>query len=611
MVKQAKSKIVSFSSAIKSKEIDGERRIVFVASSASVDRHYEQVNVASLRLPLKGGGEIVVGAIPEEGISEIIDIPLMLNHSGDVRDVIGSVRRAYFSNGELVFEAGISSREIAQDMLTLIDEGHLSNAFSITMIDYDFNFEAETISNAEVIEVSLVYRGSNKDARIIAIKSIVGDKKMPEAKSKQNDTFGTATGDGIDHNEQPAENVDNTDSTPVETTENEAPEQPEAPAETQNSEEGEDTPTGEETDSDTTNETTEEGDNAMNKSIATDSVVKKAAQPVQAPRATDGYLKSKAALLAFRDIIKKNHRGSTEQIMSEWGAHLKSKGVTGDAILPAEIESIFFKAWIDNPGILGTFRHVGARGGSLYAMGTDDTALGHQKGEKKKEQTLKSLRRDIKGKAIYKRLDIDLQDIFDDSTGELLKFRVEELADRVANAIVVGALLTAGTGKDATLEGTRGLYPVVADAGDASGYGSKVVTKVDAASKTEYEIGVEVVESVKDKNNQGKILIVPEGFRRKVRLMKDKNGNIMFAKVKLEELFEVKAVYELPELNSFNSGKVKAIAYVDQAYVTMGENNATVRTDFDLDYNQDVMLTERYIGGSAQGYKTFAVAVEA
>jgi phage capsid family len=244
-------------------------------------------------------------------------------------------------------------------------------------------------------------------------------------------------------------------------------------------------------------------------------------------------------------------------------------------------------------------------------MGTDDTALGHQKGEKKKEQTLKSLRRDIKGKAIYKRLDIDLQDIFDDSTGELLKFRVEELADRVANAIVVGALLTAGTGKDATLEGTRGLYPVVADAGDASGYGSKVVTKVDAASKTEYEIGVEVVESVKDKNNQGKILIVPEGFRRKIRLMKDSNGNIMFAKVKLEELFEVKAVYELPELNSFNSGKVKAIAYVDQAYVTMGENNATVRTDFDLDYNQDVMLTERYIGGSAQGYKTFAVAVEA
>ena len=120
MVKQAKSKIVSFSSAIKSKEIDGERRIVFVASSASVDRHYEQVNVASLRLPLKGGGEIVVGAIPEEGISEIIDIPLMLNHSGDVRDVIGSVRCAYFSNGELVFEAGISSREIAQDMLTLI-----------------------------------------------------------------------------------------------------------------------------------------------------------------------------------------------------------------------------------------------------------------------------------------------------------------------------------------------------------------------------------------------------------------------------------------------------------------------------------------------------------
>ena len=150
-----KQKSVQFSGTLKTKDVDGERRIVFVASSSSIDRDYERVDVPSLRLPLRAGGEIQVSQIGADGV-EGVDVPLMLNHSGDVRDVIGSVRKAMFIDGELVFEAGISSRGIAQEILTLIDEGHLSNAFSITMTDFDYDYETETIKNAEVIEVSVV-----------------------------------------------------------------------------------------------------------------------------------------------------------------------------------------------------------------------------------------------------------------------------------------------------------------------------------------------------------------------------------------------------------------------------------------------------------------------
>ena len=72
------------------------------------------MDVASFRLPLKQGGEIRAGAIPTEGVNDLVDIPLILNHSGDVRDTIGSVRSAFYENGELIFEAGVSKREIAQ-----------------------------------------------------------------------------------------------------------------------------------------------------------------------------------------------------------------------------------------------------------------------------------------------------------------------------------------------------------------------------------------------------------------------------------------------------------------------------------------------------------------
>ena len=591
-----KQKIVSVTGRLSTKSVDGERRIVFVASSNNEDRHYEHVDVASLRLPLKGGGDITVSSIPSEGVSEVIDIPLMLNHSGDVRDVIGSIRAAYFSNNELTFEAGISKREIAQEMLTLLEEGHLSNAFSITMIDYDYNIDSETISKAEVIEVSLVYRGSNKEARLLAIKSLLGD----EMKTKQNDNFGDANGDGKDHTVIP------------EDTEAKAPETPEVPETT------DETPTdnsgeeivneseGETQESPETNNNEEKEETMNNKGIAKDAVVEKGAMPNQ-PASANNYLKTKAALVDFKNIVLKNHRGSNEQIMREWNENLKSKGVTGDAIMPSQIENIFFKAWVDNPGILATFRTVGVKSAAVYAIGTSDTANGHKKGDAKADQSLTNVRRDLKGLGIYKKLPIDLQDLYDDETGELLAFRVEELAARVANAIAVGALIGQGTGDKATLQGTRGLYPMLADINATNGYGSNVATKVTGETgEGSYELAVRAVGAVKDEKNAGKILVVPTGFTTELKLAKGSDGHLMFpAASNFANLLDVKQIFEIDEL----VGKdVKAIAYANQSYVLIGEPTATVRTDFDTNKNQDVMLTERYVGGSAQGYKTVAGA---
>ena len=591
-----KQKIVSVTGKLSTKSVDGERRIVFVASSNNEDRHYEHVDVASLRLPLKGGGDITVSSIPSEGVSEVIDIPLMLNHSGDVRDVIGSIRAAYFSNNELTFEAGISKREIAQEMLTLLEEGHLSNAFSITMIDYDYNIDSETISKAEVIEVSLVYRGSNKEARLLAIKSLLGD----EMKTKQNDNFGDANGDGKDHTVAP-------ESPEVETSE--TTEAPETADETPTDNSGEEIVNeseGETQEALETNNNEEKEETMNNKEIAKDAVVEKGAMPNQ-PASANNYLKTKAALVDFKNIVLKNHRGSNEQIMREWNENLKSKGVTGDAIMPSQIENIFFKAWVDNPGILATFRTVGVKSAAVYAIGTSDTANGHKKGDAKADQSLTNVRRDLKGLGIYKKLPIDLQDLYDDETGELLAFRVEELAARVANAIAVGALIGQGAGDKATLQGTRGLYPMLSDINAASGYGSNVATKVTGETgEGSYELAVRAVGAVKDEKNAGKILVVPTGFTTELKLAKGSDGHLMFpAGSNFANLLDVKQIFEIDEL----VGKdVKAIAYANQSYVLIGEPTATVRTDFDTNKNQDVMLTERYVGGSAQGYKTVAGA---
>lgn len=156
--------------------VEGERVLVVVVTSPNFDRDNERVDVPSLRLPLKGGGQVVARDLTG---TEPIDIPLLLNHSFDVEDVIGSVRRAYLNTlGELVVEFGISGRAKAQDLIRLIDEKHLDNAFSITMSDYLFS--DDTLYDAEIVEISMVFRGSNRDVRILAVKSLIKGESMAE-----------------------------------------------------------------------------------------------------------------------------------------------------------------------------------------------------------------------------------------------------------------------------------------------------------------------------------------------------------------------------------------------------------------------------------------------
>ena len=336
----------------------------------------------------------------------------------------------------------------------------------------------------------------------------------------------------------------------------------------------------------------------MNKEIAKDNVQEKAT-PKQGVAYAGDYLASEKALADFRGIVAKNHRGSSEKIMKEWAGVLAEKGVTGDAILPSRIESIFFKTWGDEPSILNTFRFVNSRSIAVYAasLGEDGIAHGHVKGADKVEQDVELVRRDIKALCIYKKLPIDLQDLFDDETGELLRFRVEELAERVAHAIAVGAIV----GSEEYLKDGRGLNPMVADLEAQDGFGTYVATQVEAGADN-YESAVKVISAVKD-NGRGKVLVVKEGFLADLKLTKTANGYLFPANARVEEVLGVNAIYELPEMA--DSG-YDMIAYANQSYVLAGQANADVRTDFDLVKNQDVMLLERFAAGSASGWKTVA-----
>lgn len=594
--------------SVEGKEAE-ERTITFVASSAEQDRHYEKVDTASLRLPLKGGGEIIAGDIKADGVDNV-DIPLMLNHSFDVKDVIGSVRKAYFKDGELIFEAGISKREEAQEILQLIEEGHLDNAFSITMADFDYNQDSGEISNAEIIEVSVVFRGANKEARLLAVKSVEGIELI----ERNEDGSFKAIVDGKEVTLKADEATEaEVEEATEEKAEDEEKSEPEAEAENATETEGESVAEEEEKSEESEAETTEEStkeESEMDKEIAKEAI----ATPAVAVKATsENYLASKDYLNVFKKAIidtKGQSAGATKAVLK---AHLASKGITGDAILPTEIASIFFKTWEDKGSILSTFRNINAPAAALYAFGGEGEGIrakGHKKGDQKAVQTVTSTRRDLKQKLVYKRQDYDLQDILDDTTGELLRFRVEELGARVANEIALGAILGDGrtqpeSGADyRVFDGTRGLWSMAADIAGNTAYQNAVANAVTySATDNIFDKIKKTLAQVRAINGGRKVAIVEPGALSEFEITKTDSGTYLIAPgTSASTLFPNTVIFEMDEMVGAD---YDVIAYADQGYALFNTNEM-VRTAFDLDYNTDAMLVERSVAGSLYGNRVAA-----
>lgn len=594
--------------SVEGKEAE-ERTITFVASSAEQDRHYEKVDTASLRLPLKGGGEIIAGDIKADGVDNV-DIPLMLNHSFDVKDVIGSVRKAYFKDGELIFEAGISKREEAQEILQLIEEGHLDNAFSITMADFDYNSDSGVISNAEIIEVSVVFRGANKEARLLAVKSVEGIELV----ERNEDGSFKAIVDGKEVTLKADEATEaEVEEATEEKAEDEEKSEPEAEAENATETEGESVAEEEEKSEESEAETTEEStkeESEMDKEIAKEAI----ATPAVAVKATsENYLASKDYLNVFKKAIidtKGQSAGATKAVLK---AHLASKGITGDAILPTEIASIFFKTWEDKGSILSTFRNINAPAAALYAFGGEGEGIrakGHKKGDQKAVQTVTSTRRDLKQKLVYKRQDYDLQDILDDTTGELLRFRVEELGARVANEIALGAILGDGrtqpeSGADyRVFDGTRGLWSMAADIAGNTAYQNAVANAVTySATDNIFDKIKKTLAQVRAINGGRKVVVVEPGALSEFETTKTDSGTYLIAPgTSASTLFPNTVIFEMDEMDGAD---YDVIAYADQGYALFSTNEM-VRTAFDLDYNTDAMLVERSVAGSLYGNRVAA-----
>ena len=136
--------------------LDNDSRIIrAVISSNSVDRDNEVVDIASLRV---------------DKVNGLVDVPMQIDHEWSVEKTIGSATDIRQIDGELVADLSFAQGiPLAENTYKLLSQGHIKNAFSIGFVPTEPIIDNYLYKNAQLVEVSVVMKGANYDARVLDI----------------------------------------------------------------------------------------------------------------------------------------------------------------------------------------------------------------------------------------------------------------------------------------------------------------------------------------------------------------------------------------------------------------------------------------------------------
>jgi hypothetical protein len=338
-------------------------------------------------------------------------------------------------------------------------------------------------------------------------------------------------------------------------------------------------------------------------------VVKDKAAKQEAAAVKYDWLHSEAGHKAFADTLRQVGRlgasfdAAWRQVAAQ---HMSLDGITG-LPNPAPVEQYFVDALEKSDGIIAHFEFIAAKSFRVNLLTSESRAQGHRKGDTKVNQSVTNQVRDALVKMVYKRLDLDATELYENPW--LIDFRSRELVEAIIaeleRAAIIGDGRQAPTGTDPDyrlFDGTRGLYSVLADCQANSGIGTALASSVSVAGNL-YDGVTTAKGNIKTEGRQ--ILIVKGQKITDMRLEKTANGYLVQPGARIEDILGVERVYAPSWMD--NAG-VDAILLVDRAYKHGGERNIRVRADFDTSTNTDILLDETPRWGTLAAAKS-AVAI--
>lgn len=330
--------------------------------------------------------------------------------------------------------------------------------------------------------------------------------------------------------------------------------------------------------------------------------------------ATKDWLHSKEGHIAFADTLRKVGRfdGAFATLWrAEVSKHMSLDGITG-LPNPAPVDQYFAEAIEKSEGIISHFKTIPAKSFRAHVLvPTDDDkgrARAHTKGETKTNQDLKDFYRDLLAKMVYKRLDLDATELWENP--ELIDFRSRELVDAIIVEIERAAIV--GDGREdnkltlnAKEDSARGFWSILEDA-------KEVGEKVGKYLATTYEAaeGDNLYDNITHARGkiraQGRQFLVVKSQVLTDLLTDKSNGNYLIQPgTRAEDLLNVSAIYTPIWMDGIKDAD--AILVADNTYGMVGATGIDMRPEFDTAKNTDILLAETPRGGSLTEYMSAVV----
>lgn len=560
--------------------------LTFLANSGTRMTNGYTVDLATLQAPVNDGQLKLVTDLTDY---DRLTLPLLLDHLPSITAQVGIIDRLWVDDDGLMAQARLSDNEQGRNVQQLASEGMLTNSFSIT-IDFDNDpDENGVIHNAELVEISVVYRGADSKAVFRSLNNIEG--KIMELKNNLTKDEAQSLIDQITDaiNGLTEENYDNTE-----------PEEPVQSNEAENSKEG----------------TVANGRTniIINSAGGARQSLAKTSDPLK------DWLKSEDATKAYEQALWKADNQGVNGFKAAWREELARHAYADNSsidetsvakLVPTSVITEIEDALNKASELWPLYRKLDVDSftvGAQLAGLTDDTRAHGYKvanyGTAKKTQKFNLVERKLAADFVVKYAVLNKGDIRrTDKPGALVKYLLSEMPNYILHAIDRQIILGGYTDMDF-------FRSVQTDATDNS---SEFAGKNFALSATEgarANLVLDVVGLAAKITAAGtKVLVMSPETKIDVITAADGIGRplVGYGNDNLAAYLGVDKVITPDWWTDADDANTRAVIIVPEAYGVVGDTSISAFTNFALKTNEQEYLSEIFAGGALTKVKSAGV----
>lgn len=562
--------------------------LTFLANSGTRMTNGYTVDLATLQAPVNDGQLKLVTDLTD---SDRLTLPLLLDHMPSITAQVGIIEKLWVDDDGLMAQARLSDNEQGRNVQQLASEGMLTNSFSIT-IDFDSNpDENGVIHNAELVEISVVYRGADSKAVFRSLNNIEG--KIMELKNNLTKDEAQALIDEL------------TDAINNLTEENDDGMQPEEPAQS--------------------NEAENSKEDADTMSNGRTNIIINSAGPARQSLAKtsdplDEWLKSEDATKAYEQALWKADNQGVNGFKAAWREELARHAYSDNSsideasvtkLVPASVITEIEDALNKASELWPLYRKLDVDSftvGAQLAGLTDDTRAHGYKvadyGTSKKTQKFNLVERKLAADFVVKYAVLNKGDIRrTDKPGALVKYLLSEMPNYILHAIDRQIILGGYTDMDF-------FRSVQTDAKDSS---SEFAGKNFVLSATEGDranLVLDVVGLAAKITAAGtKVLVMSPETKVDVITAADGIGRplVGYGNDNLAAYLGVDKVITPDWWTDADDANTRAVIIVPEAYGVVGDTSISAFTNFALKTNEQEYLSEIFAGGALTKVKSAGV----